>query len=292
MPGTHDPPGSRAFANPVFFRRPRHVFVLTPEEPMRLFEDLDLAMGAYFPCRDRAGEWTGPAPSFGADRTFCVAMAHGSALSGLAEEGPEDRLPESILRAPGVHYLALGHHHSARLVEDASMPAYYSGSPEMLAIDQKGAGHALHVILEERDGHVAVAVDKVKVGALRHLRLKVDAAEVLAGRDLAREIEERADPDLLLDLVVEGVVPLDAKLPDLAGLESRYAHAYCKLRLQDRSARSRELQALKDVPAASVLAEFIRRMQDKIKDAQGPERAEWEEALRLGIQFLAGGGEP
>jgi hypothetical protein len=44
------------------------------------------------------------------------------------------------------------------------------------------------------------------------------------------------------------------------------------------------------VPPASVLSEFVRRMRDRIKDANSPEREEWEEALRLGIHFLTGGG--
>jgi exonuclease SbcD len=176
MPGTHDPPGSRVFASAVFTARPRHVFVLTPEAPSLMLDDLDLAVGAYFPCRDRAGEWSGPDESFGQGRTFCVAMAHGSAISGLSEEGPEDRIPDSILRAPGVHYLALGHHHGARVVAEASMPAYYSGSPEMLATDQKEAGHALHVILEDRGGRVEAMVDKVRVGTLRSQRIKLSAS--------------------------------------------------------------------------------------------------------------------
>ncbi|HUT54461.1 MAG TPA: DNA repair exonuclease [bacterium] len=292
MPGTHDPPGSRPFASPVFSSRPRHVFVLTPEAPSLVLDDLDLAIGAYFPCRDRAGEWTGPDESLGRGRTFCVAMAHGSAMSGLSEGGPEDRIPDSILRAAGVHYLALGHHHGARVVADAAMPAYYSGSPEMLAIDQKEAGHALHVILEERGGRVEVTVDKARVGTLRYQRLKVGMDEARAGRDLAQELTRLADPELFLDLILEGAAALDAELPDLAGLESTYADAFFKLRLIDRTTRTRELNSLAEVPPASVLAEFMRRMQERIKEAKSPEREEWEEALRLGIHFLSGGGVP
>ena len=288
IPGTHDPAGSRAFSSPILYSRPRQVFVITPEEPVRIFEDLDLAVGAWFPLRGRAREWTGPPRGWGRDRTFRVAMAHGSALPAMGDEGPEDLLPEFLLHDPEIHYLALGHHHGARPVDEAVMPAYYSGSPEMLAMDQKEAGYVLHVVLDAGGKQIRAAVDKVRVGSLRYLKLRLDAAEVAAGRDLNREIERAADPDLFFEVALEGTAALDAMVPDPAELERRYAPAFFRLKIIDRTTRGPELSAVANIPEASVLAEFIRRLQERISEASGPEREEWEEALRLGVQYLVG----
>jgi DNA repair protein SbcD/Mre11 len=288
MPGTHDPPGARAFAAPVFSAWPRRVVVLTPESPFCLFEELDLAVCAWFPARDRAREWIGPAEGWHRGRRFRVAMAHGSVLSGLGAEGPEDLVPAAILRDPEVQYLALGHHHGARLVAEARMPAYYAGAPEMLAFDQKDAGYALHVTLTARGSEVEVNVDRARVGVLHYQRLEAAGEELISGRDLARELDKLADPDLCLEIIVSGLVPLEATLPDLASLERDHADKFFKLRLHDRAERSRELASLPAAAEASVLAEFVRRMQARIEASADAERAEWEEALRLGLHFLAG----
>jgi len=215
-------------------------------------------------------------------------MAHGSALGGLGEEGPEDLIPGHILCNQQVNYLALGHHHSVRLVSEASMPAYYSGSPEMLAVDQKDAGHVLHVILEERAGAVDVSVDRVRVGKLRYHKLEVEAAEIIAGRDLEKELDELSDPDLIVDLAVHGLVPLDAPLPDFSELNNKFSAGFFKIRMKDQTSRTRELSSIKNIPESSVLAEFIRRAQQKIDESEESERAEWEDALRLGIHYLVG----
>jgi DNA repair exonuclease SbcCD nuclease subunit len=284
MPGTHDPPGSRVFGAPAF-TRPERVTVLTPEAPLCVFPELDLAVGAWFPARERSNEWIGPAPGWRGTHGFGVLMAHGSALPGLAEEGPEDRLPPAVLTDPEAHYLALGHHHGAGLVA-ARMPAYYAGAPEMLAFNQKDAGHVLHVTLTRRGGEVKTEVERVRIGTLRYQRLEADAAELLTGRDLGRELAALADPDLYLDLTVAGIVPLDAQLPDLDALERDHAERFFKLRIQDRVSRGRDLSAA--APEASVLAEFIRRARERIDAAAGPEAEEWEEALRLGLHFLSG----
>jgi len=291
MPGTHDPFGSRAFKSKTFTDRERHVHLLTPERPWVELGELDLAVSAWFPERERAGAWIGPADGWGKGRAFRVAMAHGSALSGLDVLGPPDMIPDSILKDDTVHYLALGHHHGTRLVAGTSAPAYYSGSPEILAFDQRDAGHALHVILADKEGEVEALVDRVRVGSLRVERIEVTAGEILGGRDLVREIEELADPDLYLEVMVEGQASLDASLPDFEELDEVYSDRFFKLRIENRVSRTRDLAEVGDLVESSVLAEFVSLAREKIEGSEGDERREWENALGLGIHFLTGGDQ-
>jgi DNA repair exonuclease SbcCD nuclease subunit len=261
---------------------------------------LDLAVAAWFPRRDLAGEWHEPPAGWHAGRKFRVAMAHGSAFSAMEGSGPDDRLPDSLLAGQDLDYLALGHFHGQGPVREVNFPAYYSGSPEMLAIDQKNAGKVLFVRLEEgprdpRAGEqakprpVRTIVEPVPVGSLKHHELKVDANELLAGRDLRRELAALADPDLFLDVAIEGRIGQEAALPDWEELIAGLADNFFKLRIMDQVKYNPDLSALlQQVPTASVLAEFVRRVTDCIRTADLSEREEWEEALRLGLHYLSG----
>jgi len=286
LPGTHDPARSRAFSLPLFADR-EDVTLLTPEAPAAVFDHLDAAVCAWFPSPERSQEWLGPPGGWDRGRTFKLGMAHGSAMDRFEPgEGPEDLIPEDILNS-GVDYLALGHHHGMRKVERACMPAWYSGAPETLAADQKDAGHALHVLLE-KDAETTVRVEPVKVGALSTKKITVHASELLAGRDIEGELESMADPRLFLDLVAEGAASMDAALPDWGELLERFGNSFFKLRIIDRTSRLASIEAMENVPENSVMAEFVRRMRDRMASAEGEERGELEEALRLGIHYLRG----
>jgi DNA repair exonuclease SbcCD nuclease subunit len=290
IPGTHDPPGSRVFSDPLFTNPHGPVIFLAPQAPIAYLEGLDLALAAWFPVRERPGEWIGPASGWRRDHAFAVALAHGSVLADRSREGHEDIIPSELLRHSEIHYLALGHHHSAGLAPGTSIPAYYSGAPEMLAFDQKGAGHALHVTLTRKGIVVDTEVDKVKVGRLHFQRLEVAAEEVAAGMDLDHELEKRSNPDLYLELVLTGLLPPLAGRPHLHELEQRHGHRFFKLRILDRTSPGRGEEEAHIAPG-SVLAEFIRLVRARMESSAGPERQEWEDALRLGIHCLGGGKE-
>ncbi len=289
IPGTHDPPRSNAYKKRAkLFTDGSGAVLLTPEEPASLFDHLDLAVCAWFPSPERVREWIGPPEDWHRGKTFKVGMIHGSALSLSGDARPDDLVPESILSDPDLHYLALGHHHGCGPVSNARMPAYYSGSTEMLAVDQRDAGHVLHVTLEQLAGEVRVDVTKVRTGVLRYERSSCDVEELASGRDIRSELFKKASPELFLDLVVEGVVPLDAQTPDWQRLEQDLSQSFFKLRVIDKSSRSDSLETMSAVPENSVMAEFMRIVQQMTRESEGPERKEWEMALRLGVHYLAG----
>src|SRR2546422_2661890 len=90
------------------------------------------------------GTPTSPLAAWPKQRTlrFAVGVTHGSVYRGGQVEGPAAMHPQEI-RDLGLDYLALGDWHSASEVVPAPTPAWYAGSPELLAYDQEGSGHVL-----------------------------------------------------------------------------------------------------------------------------------------------------
>ncbi|MFO8056034.1 MAG: DNA repair exonuclease [bacterium] len=286
LPGTHDPPRSRVFNNSLFCED-RNLHLLTPSVPSVTFPRLDLAVCGWFPAEDCSRQWIGPPDGWQQGMSFCVGMAHGSVLTGL-EAKVEDPIPPEVLNDSSIHYLALGHHHSRREIKEARAAACYSGSPEVLALDQKGAGQVLCVSMTRNAEGVQVMTDPVQVGSLRVETMQADAGEILAGRDLNSELQSKADPDLMLDLEVSGNLDPQADFPDLEQMEQDMASSFFRLRINDRTRLMAGPSESIDAPEASVLSEFARRMEQRIKEASDEERPEWEAALNLGFHFLCG----
>ena len=283
MPGTHDPPNSPVYRDPLFTGTQDGLYLLMPGKQAVVFDDLDIAVGAWIPDPVRAREWLVPPEGWHGGVSYKVAVAHGSAMPEIEGKAPEDMLPEYLLNNSDLDYVALGHHHGSGAAAGAKGAVYYSGSPEKLAVDQKEAGSVLHVVLEPG----AAKVDVIQTGSLKYQKLSVDASEIMAGRDLEKEISHLADPDLYLDVEITGAAPLDAALPDPAGIEERLADGFFHLRVKQYVTRTGDLASADELPANSVAGEFVRIMKQRIEGAEDEEREEWEEALRVGLTYLS-----
>ncbi len=288
IPGTHDPSGSSPFSSPTFSSRGGRVFVLTPRNPAVYIEELALAAAAWMPGAGGKDAWIGPPTGWDRDARFRVGLAHGSNVDWIEGGEPEDLLPAELLKGAGLDYLALGHHHGAGPIEGSDGAAWYSGSPEILASDQTGAGHALFVTLEATGTGVERTVEKIEVGRLSTRKIEVDISAA-SDQNLEAEIAALAHEDLYLDVVLRGILPADADPADVRGVMERRAQDFFRLRILDKLERTPAAASVEDFPSQSVAAEFIKRTREKIEAAELEERGEWEEALRLGLAFLTGG---
>ncbi len=286
MPGTHDPPGSKAMAARALADAPG-VILLTPEHAHARIEELDLAICAWFPSQERDGEWTRPPGDWSRGARFRLAMAHGASFSP-SDRPPPDLIPDALLKDAGLHYIALGHFHGAGPVETAASPSWYSGAPEVWAMGQRDGGHVLRVTIEAGGDRAETKVERVQVGSLSFKKIEIDAAELSAGRDLEKELARLADGDLILDVEIGGSAGPDAEAPDLEELARRFGDMFFRLRLADRAARTDFSEAMKNAPENSVTAQYMDRCREMIAASDGEERAEWEEALTLGLSYLRG----
>jgi exonuclease SbcD len=224
-----------------------------------------------------------------------VGLLHAS----IAIEGKTDRDEVVItldeIAASHLDYLALGHWHSTSKGKAGKTVYAYAGAPEPVALDQDRAGKVLLVSLDAADGKKQVTIEERKVGRTRFERAQLDAATIGSQPNLIAKLQERADPDLVLDAELIGVRPdtLDVHVEEV---EAALADRFLKVRVRDRS-----VAPLPDGFVASpdtVLGAFISDLEARIAEIEAADvgapgadaemAVELRDALRLGRLLLSG----
>jgi DNA repair exonuclease SbcCD nuclease subunit len=234
-----------------------------------------------------------------------VAWHVGLLHASIAIEGKTDRDEVVItldeIAASHLDYLALGHWHSTSKGKAGKTVYAYSGAPEPVALDQDRAGKVLLVSLDASDGRKQVTIEERKVGRTTFERVELDAATVGSQPSLIAKLTERADPDLVLDVVLMGVRPdeLDVHVEEV---EAQLADQFLKVRVRDRS-----VAPLPEGFVASpdtVLGAFISDLEARIAEVEAADVGssagngatspdaetanELRDALRLGRLLLSG----
>jgi exonuclease SbcD len=264
--------------------------VLTPERPELLIGDLDLIVYGRVFATKRAPR--SPLDGFSVsddDRaSWKVGMIHGSRRIPGKVDSDDVIFGDAEVADSGLDYLALGHWHSFLSGRAGDTTWAYPGAPEPVAVDQDGAGSVCLVRLEDGiAGAGSVKVDQVKVGRTVFRAESVDAAGITSQADLVQHLTELADPDLILQVSIEGIAP-DSLEIDPEEAERALAPSFLHVRVRDRSAT--ELADGPDLPEDTVAGRFVvdmtsrRRSAEAAGDDVAAERA--REVLRLGRRLL------
>ncbi len=217
---------------------------------------------------------------------YNVAVAHGSLTSAPVAADDHPIGPEEF---QDWSYVALGHWHSWRDVSHGGTKAVYPGAPELVAIDQPGAGYVALVEMTP-DG---TSVKKVRVGARSLCRVEVDMTGLGDMSSVAERVRGQLPPDenAVLVLALKGLVSVDSGFDAEAlreALSSDYFHVALGARGYHVRMEDRELEGL---PERLVVGRFARLMRDKYEEAASEnERQEIEDALQLGVALLQGKG--
>lgn len=280
--GNHDLGGDGQIAAALQLRgaAPTAVF-FGPSVESKVFPDLDLTVVG----RSALAEGTG-SPLVGWPRgrstRFAIGLAHGSVFRPGVVENPHAIHPHEI-RDLGFDYLALGDWHSPAEVLPPPTAAWYPGSPEWLAFDQDRAGHVL--LIEIPEPHSA-RITEHRVGRRRYDRREINAAE-LDDLVLRRVIEDAADPELVFEVVLSGLVPLQRAI-NTEALERDLGERFFRLRVLNRTHLWLEDASLEHLSDQTVLGKFVRLMRERIAVSSNDERPVLEEALQIGAALLSG----
>lgn len=286
MPGTHDPyePGG------VWDRLelPHRAHLLTPERPSVRIDVLDLAVHGVLGGGKRLRDGLA---ALKADKAVGVnvAMVHGSLpLPGLTDASGEEPLDMEALAWSGMDYVALGHWHSSAVHRARDVTMAYPGSPEAVDFDQRKAGNVLMVELSE-GGHGAVEprVREVPVGRRRLEVLELDAWQLGTEEGIAAAVEERAHPDLGLEVRLVGIRPAGLSL-DPDQLASDLGAGFFRLKVVDRTHPSLDAVDPDAYPEATVIGRFVRDTAAQAEGADEATRDEIAEALAIGVALLEG----
>jgi DNA repair exonuclease SbcCD nuclease subunit len=227
LPGNHDHAGTGSiYARPSLRKsRPENLRILDHRDPVSMLDGRVKILPAPLRRRRELDDPTAHiTPELGADETrraIRIGVAHGSMLD-IARD-VDGRAPNLIAKdraeRAGLDYLALGDWHGMTHVTDRS---WYSGTPEPTSFKQNNPGHALLVDIEAPG-----AVPNVTPIPVATTRWIVHTETVQSGEDVRRLqtwFEQLGAPqDLLVDLTVEGVLPL-AEKEALDQLLARMSH--------------------------------------------------------------------
>ncbi len=155
LPGNHDPltPDSVYHRGGIADPENVHVFGVT-EGDLAVLDELDLAVWGrpHRDFADMAALETAPARR----HRWQIAMAHGHWHPGEGHPGRSWLIRDAEIAALDADYLALGHWDRPTAAGDGSIPAYYSGSPDLARSINvvRLSGSTVHVSRAPLEGEV------------------------------------------------------------------------------------------------------------------------------------------
>ena len=288
LPGGHDhfSAGSIYERELKRFEALGNVHVLAPGRRVIEIPELSLAVHGKALTSNVAAEsaLAGLAPVAG--RRWNVCLAHCSVAGFSADLDPADTPSRLEDLARGFDYIGLGHWHSYRVLREKAPPVLYSGSPEVVARDQQGAGFAVSAVLSAG----GVAFERRAIGKRRVESRSIDCTGLASTEELVKRVLGAVppDPNLILGLSLGGLIGIDSALDPGAGSAELERH-YFSVRLVGKGP-SREIsrEALLAVPEETVAGALVRGMLKKIESSEGETRELYEEALQLAYQLFKG----
>ncbi|OFW70199.1 MAG: hypothetical protein A2V52_04715 [Actinobacteria bacterium RBG_19FT_COMBO_54_7] len=217
------------------------------------------------------------------DSVWNVGMLHTSFLLPGKVERDEMLISSDSIARSGLHYLALGHWHTAADYSQGGVTAYYSGPPEPLDVGKGAEGTVLLVELEEGS---PARVNPITTGTRRMLRLDVDATDLAGPAALYTYLRQMADPDLALEARVGGICGEEWADFDWDKMEEEVTPLFFHFRLEASPADLTRYD-IESFPEKTVMGRFLRLAEDEIARREGGEALIAEEALRLGLAHLS-----
>jgi hypothetical protein len=263
----HQPPGQDFLGAAI---------ILTADQPTVTLKELDLTFQRV--TVQAAGDDHGFAPA---------ASAAGGRLIGAAYfAGPEALDLQAIAKrfvGSSMGYLGVGGSSEFAIHKEGSLIACSPGVPEPLEWGQEEGNVAL-VRIQDETVRVTRARTGTKSLAKRELPLTLDTA-----RNVMALVAAQAHDDLGLEVVLTGQCPGDV-LIDPAVVEMELGQDFFNLRVVDHTELVIDGSDQGDLPKGTVLGNFVRVMDERIRGAGDEEqRIHEREAYRLGMGLLQGG---
>lgn len=314
IPGNHDFLSEKSVYKKSFWNETQNIFVFNnPEISKYDFPDLDLSVFAkvlttknstasplVIPATPsvilNATEWSEGSHrqkdssslltlSPQNDRKYNIMLAHGSFIS--SDRGREmffDQWPITAdeIKNSKMNYIALGNFHGLQDVSQGDVRAWYSGSPESLAFDQKNAGSVLYVEIDDK----GVAVDPIKIGRRMFDQKEIILDSIADTGELKNKILEEADENLIRKVILTGFSKPDIFI-DEESLEAELGEHFFKLIVSDKSVPHWQESEEMKYPAEFVIGQFVILAKEKIAGAGSDiEKEIYQKALQLGLSEL------
>jgi DNA repair exonuclease SbcCD nuclease subunit len=281
LPGNHDPWGPDSVLKKAWSRLPENVSVLST------FEPVPIAGGSatLFPCpiftktsrRDPTEGIPPRAPSDG----IRIGIAHGSLMIPGRFQEDDFPIPLDTASRRELDLVVVGHWHSLFPYPSPEAPTVlYPGTHEQTAFDEREAGQACLVEVDEPGGHVRVR--PIRTGVLRWQTLDGTVEQGADVERIERNLRELADPaDTLVSVELKGTTSL-AVLDELRRLQDDIVPALGFLHVRFRGAVEQEPsdEELEELMRTPVLGRVVSQLRAELRRG-GLEAEIARQALRM-----------
>lgn len=285
LAGTHDllDQGS-LYLRERFEDELENVCVFTKDKEKCEYPDLDVTVWGKSNTQSKSEETPIISPKSSATK-YNILMAHGSVQ--IEGKSAKDDYPITFeqIKNCGMDYVALGHWHSLGEYSQGGVKCYYSGSPEMLDIDQKGAGTILQVSIKDTR---ELEVKPVKVGSTDFVTLEIDLEQINNEEELKKIIGKDAHPNMIKTVELKGLVAAELAI-NTQRLEQELREDFFRLKIINNSHVKMDSIDEKNYPEELVTGQFVRLMKNKIGNSKDDsEKKLLERVLHLGLAELTG----
>lgn len=281
-PGTHDPYGPASpYAAPPLSELDR--LTVFTEETMTGVRFPQLDCTVYGNANTRPFENKYPLQGFKAEgeSRWEIGMVHANFEIPDVTVDTYIVTPSHVAEC-GLDYLALGHLHSLSDRSANRTRAFYSGCPEMIQMKKGDVGNVLMVELADE-----AVVTPVKIGARSFEEVNLQAEQMGSLQELVTGLEERADPDKILKVNIEGL--RRAGYPDIDSLIAELSDEFFFITVSDRSRPSPAAVDPGSYPDDSPTGAFLGVLGSRMEGATESEKEELLEAMQVGLSLLEEG---
>lgn len=209
------------------------------------------------------------------DYKYNIGLIHASIDMGRASV--LRAIPIKKLKDFGFNYIALGDWHNTLEVDKN---IWYSGSPEILSMDQKDVGKILDITVEES----TVEVKEVEVGSIKIINHQIDISKITDIHEIIKELKGLSNPLSILNLKLTGLKKLELNI-DIIQLKEQLNTSFYYINITDESQMTLSESEILEQSSNLVIGQFVKYIQDKNKSGEVDPKVA-DEALQLGVNLL------
>lgn len=282
IPGNHDFLSDRSVYKKSFWNDLENVFVFNdPLIETKEYLDLDLTICAKALITKNSTE-SAILDKVSTNTKHSIMMAHGSFIAGeSARSRYFDQWPiiAEEIKNSKMDYIAIGNFHGLQDVSQGDVTAWYAGSPESIAFDQKNSGNVLLVEIDSK----TVKVEPIKVGERMFDQVDLALDNISDSHELKSTILKDADRNLVRKVVLSGFVNPGIFIDEEA-LESELADSFFKLIIIDNSVPQLRDDDFEKYSSDLITGQFVLLAKEKIEKAESEAEKEiMQKALQLGL---------
>jgi exonuclease SbcD len=284
LPGTHDYLSENGiYSNKNLFNAYKNLFIFNdPIIRSVTFEDLSVTLYAYPPVANKMDK--SPISGFNMDddvSLYRIIIAHGSVQIPGKSDPKDSPITFEEIESSKASYIALGHWHQ-NLDFTRKVPCFYSGSPELIDIDQSESGFVMY-------GDLSKGIyESIKVGDRYFDELSIPLSNIHTPEQLVEKIISNANLNLIRKVVLIGKKPKEIVGINFDILKKELSANFYFLIIEDKSEFSID-KSIDYELLSPIEKSYISNLKDLIEKTQdNKEKEMYTEALEIGYALLNG----